>query len=679
MDWVTGDLCAIAKDLKKFIKLPSDKSKEAAKAKKHLADMELDSPRLAADSLEHLFLNNTLIHGQMREFMLCALEKRMSGKLKPAKSIFPRGFKSLFNLDEDSLKIIAFAWGMSNFRPLEKLFEDDLHLTSLENLPVFSHVLGIAQPKLTRLRLMLTNQGILDEDYADLVRVTDNINNIFNMGRLGKIEDFFCKSPPVTDVPLELFQISDEEKRHALALMRRKCSAPAHLLLYGPPGTGKTSFASQIARQLNARAWSVCCNEKDTGKDRRVSLTACLNMALNSPGSIIIVDEAEKMLNTGFDDSSSSKAWLNELMEKKGIKVIWITNEVGHIDQAVRRRFSFSIQFQSLGARESRQMWTNVAERLKVEDRFPAEARERFARTYPVPVAVMENVARQAKALSGKRNFCECAELILKSHMRLKNDGAWAGAEKRAFENYNPLAVSSSVPAEKLAARLKSLRERMSQGPLPGMGNILFYGPPGTGKTAFAHYLAETLEMEPVTERASGILGSYVGETERRIAEVFGQAQRYSALLIIDEVDSFLSSREGAVRSWEQTMVNEFLTALENHCGLCVCTTNFRKIIDNAAMRRFPFKVEFCYSSPERSLLLYDSMLAPLTEERLAGSAKEKLCSLKYLAPGDFKTVLSQFWLEDPKEVSCAQLVEALAKEQKLKLDNESRAMGFDL
>ena len=154
--------------------------------------------------------------------------------------------------------------------------------------------------------------------------------------------------------------------------------------------------------------------------------------------------------------------------------------------------------------------------------------------------------------------------------------------------------------------------------------------------------------------------------------------KRRQALLLIDEADSFLASRQLAERSWEQTMVNEFLTALESFQGICVCTTNFRKIMDNAAMRRFPFKVEFRHSSGESLLLLFESMLAPLTHEKLEGDAKERLLSLQHLSPGDFRSVLSQFWLENPKDVSCGRLVAALAQEQKLKLDGDGKAMGFN-
>lgn len=678
-DWMTNGLSDLAITLKKNIKIPVGRKKEYVEARKAMDLLLAARGRNLCHKLEDLFDDYPFLQTPMREQIYFSLEEWHSLQKGKVKTIFPRGFKSLFNLDDDALNLCSYAWGLGNFRAMETYFEDEVRLNTLDKAPMLAYSLGMSSARLASLRKHLTKLGIIEYDNGEMLRVSDNINLFLTGGSTEGVESFFCKSLPRTEIPIEQFQIGSEEKRHALNLMGHKGSSPAHLLLYGAPGTGKTSFASQLVQQLNVKAWSVTCNETDSTKDRRVSLIACLNLAALHPGSIIVVDEAEKILDTSFEDThtTSTKAWLNELLEKKNIRIIWITNQIEHIDQAVRRRFSFSIHFQPLGIRESIQMWNNVACRLKLANRFPVETQERFAQSYPVPVAVMENVAKQAKALAGRNDFCDCAELILKSHMQLSNDGYWQEKTRTQQENYEIRAVCTTLEPDRLLSRIKTLHSRISGHNYPGMGNILFYGPPGTGKTALAHHLAEQLDMECLEERASDILGSYVGETERNIANAFHRAQQKKALLLIDEVDSFLFNRESASRSWEKTMVNEFLTALQGNCNLCICTTNFRSIIDCAAMRRFPFKVEFCYASPERLLLLYDNLLSPLTLEKMDEQHKEQLCAQKYLTPGDFKTVLSQFWLEEPENVTCDQLIKALIREQKLKLDNETKTIGF--
>jgi DNA polymerase III delta prime subunit len=204
---------------------------------------------------------------------------------------------------------------------------------------------------------------------------------------------------------------------------------------------------------------------------------------------------------------------------------------------------------------------------------------------------------------------------------------------------------------------------------------MLFYGPPGTGKSALARYLSEKLDRELVVKRASDILSPWVGMSERQVAEAFRAAE--NAVLLIDEVDGFLYSREIATRSWESTLVNEFLTALEECKGFCICTTNRMENMDPAAMRRFSFKVRFDYAGPEQVDALYGSLLAPLAPGRLPARLRERLLGLTRLAPGDFNAVRSKYWLSEPGEVTHERLVRDLADEQSLKLERLNRRVGF--
>ena len=85
--------------------------------------------------------------------------------------------------------------------------------------------------------------------------------------------------------------------------------------------------------------------------------------------------------------------------------------------------------------------------------------------------------------------------------------------------------------------------------------NLLFYGPPGTGKSELARFIAHHLDREPIFKRASDFLNPYVGVTEQLIADAFGEAEKEGAGLIIDEADSFIFSRDKAVRSWKARML----------------------------------------------------------------------------------------------------------------------------
>ena len=65
------------------------------------------------------------------------------------------------------------------------------------------------------------------------------------------------------------------------------------------------------------------------------------------------------------------------------------------------------------------------------------------------------------------------------------------------------------------------------------------------------------------------------------------------AVLLLDEADSFLRSRRLAERNYEVSEVNEMLQGMERFGGVFICTTNLFDELDEAALRRFTFKIRF--------------------------------------------------------------------------------------
>ena len=113
-------------------------------------------------------------------------------------------------------------------------------------------------------------------------------------------------------------------------------------------------------------------------------------------------------------------------------------------------------------------------------------------------------------------------------------------------------------------------------------------------------YLAWRSERPLVYRRVSDLVSCYVGQTERNIAAAFEEARQDGSILLFDEADSFLRDRRGAVRSWEVTQVNEFLQQLESFPGIVACTTNLWRDIDEAALRRFVFKLELLFPTADQ-------------------------------------------------------------------------------
>lgn len=199
-------------------------------------------------------------------------------------------------------------------------------------------------------------------------------------------------------------------------------------------------------------------------------------------------------------------------------------------------------------------------------------------------------------------------------------------------EDYRHLPLVQST----LLPYLRTVLDEKRQGV-----NILLYGPPGTGKTAFALWVARELGRPLLRRTYAELASCWVGETEQNIAKAFRQAERDKAVLLIDEADSFFRSREMSVRSWETTQVNEMLARLENFNGVFFATTNLMRDFDEAAMRRFDWKVPFGFLRPEARLALakryVESYKLPWTE-----SAEALLTKLDKLTPGDYSAVARQ-------------------------------------
>ncbi len=210
-----------------------------------------------------------------------------------------------------------------------------------------------------------------------------------------------------------------------------------------------------------------------------------------------------------------------------------------------------------------------------------------------------------------------------------------------------------------------------------GHGTLCFYGPPGTGKTALAEHIARKLDRPLLVKQASDLMSKFVGETEQNMAAMFREAEAEKAVLLLDEADSFLQDRRGAQRSYEVTEVNEMLQGMERFAGIFICTTNLMDRIDQAALRRFAFKIRFRpLTLPQRERMFVTEALGG-DAAKLNAEARARLAKMEHLCPGDFAAVKRQV------EILAAQLtpeefLEQLEAEHRIKPEvREARSIGF--
>jgi SpoVK/Ycf46/Vps4 family AAA+-type ATPase len=243
------------------------------------------------------------------------------------------------------------------------------------------------------------------------------------------------------------------------------------------------------------------------------------------------------------------------------------------------------------------------------------------------------------------------------------------GAARPSVTTYDldMLNVDSRFEIPRIVAALKAR----------GHGTLCFYGAPGTGKTALAEHIARSLDRPLLVKQASDLMSKFVGETEQNMAAMFREAESEKAVLLLDEADSFLQDRRGAQRTYEVTEVNEMLQGMERFGGIFVCTTNLLESLDQAALRRFTFKIRFMpLNAAQREQMFVTEALGG-DATGLDAALRERLARLDQLCPGDFAAVRRQI------EVLAAQLTAdeflgQLEAEHRIKPEvRESRGMGF--
>jgi SpoVK/Ycf46/Vps4 family AAA+-type ATPase len=167
----------------------------------------------------------------------------------------------------------------------------------------------------------------------------------------------------------------------------------------------------------------------------------------------------------------------------------------------------------------------------------------------------------------------------------------------------------------------------------------------------------------------------WVGGTEKNIANAFKEAKEEKAVLVFDEVDSFLSDRTQAQRSWEVTQVNEMLVQMENFDGIFIATTNLMDNLDRASLRRFDLKLEFSYLKAEQSWNMFLSYCKDLKLSKPSTSYKKTIESLRYLTPGDFAAVVRQNRFRPISNIK--DFIQRLEDEIAVKSVNGGNVMGF--
>ena len=147
---------------------------------------------------------------------------------------------------------------------------------------------------------------------------------------------------------------------------------------------------------------------------------------------------------------------------------------------------------------------------------------------------------------------------------------------------------------------------------------ILLFGPPGTGKTMIAKAAACEIDGAFFNVKMSDIANKYMGESERKIAELFTHARTYAnAVVFIDEIDGLAVQREDDDTPDTRRIMAELLAqvdglqSVDGHAGnvVLIGATNHPDVIDEGMLRRFEERVFVGLPDREGRLRMLDMSL----------------------------------------------------------------------
>jgi transitional endoplasmic reticulum ATPase len=455
-----------------------------------------------------------------------------------------------------------------------------------------------------------------------------------------------------------------------LSIAVKESISATNVLLFGESGVGKTELAKTLAALAKAQLISISakgnelrdpCDELQTQSNvahLRLQYHGLMQSMLNNDNSsILLVDEAEDLFHEYYSGIKVSKERLHQVVEANKTPTIFITNHIEDLPHSFIRR-CVVLHITSPPRNIKLDLLSKPLVGLRISQTF----RESLADIEPLTPAHITSAAHVAKTigLTGK-----AAEQCVHQHIE---------------QTLNACNLQSTVPhyhAElpfdkqfiNLKGELNSIDELIKAVTTFDGTRALLFGVPGTGKTALVNHLTECLEQELITVKCSDVLGKYVGESEKNVAQIFRQARQQNAILFLDEVDSLLSSRSSLINQFERQLVNEFLQQIEQSELTIFAATNHAQMIDKAALRRFDFKLTLDYLNQQQVLKLYQDVVGKVSK-----TEQQQLTEMKQLTAGDFAIVARRNRLSR-KPLTHVQNIQLLQEENNRK--QQSKSIGF--
>lgn len=156
-----------------------------------------------------------------------------------------------------------------------------------------------------------------------------------------------------------------------------------------------------------------------------------------------------------------------------------------------------------------------------------------------------------------------------------------------------------------------------------GGGSIVICtGRPGLGKTLTAEVYAEVAGRPLYTVQCSQ-LGTEPDDLEDNLLKSFARAERWNAILLLDEADVYVRARGDDLM--QNAIVGVFLRVLEYYRGVMFMTTNRPDLVDDAIMSRCLAQLHYEIPEDQAGIwrILSDVLGAKLSDRELVAIVKD--------------------------------------------------------
>lgn len=555
--------------------------------------------------------------------------------------------KNTLRLSEVDLALLKIAIVMSEVAIFDE-FLDDAYQSRLSRREVFSNIAKMLDCNHSAVVCALNPNGILIKmSILDKVRFNRTIKDTLTFDNNDFADALLvphCDNVALVShfvIPCDKSALTLGDYAHIkeldslicyLKFAKDKEKIGVNILLYGAPGTGKTEFAKVLAQNIGVNLFKVRAKDSDGDAEdgmNRIGSYLLAQRFLDINKDILLYDEVEDVLNCD-KGRLKNKAFFNEILETNPVPTIWITNDIRAIDSAIARRFDFAIAMNAPKKRVIKAMLEKIC-----GEKLDKKTRKLILKSPNLAPALINRANEISSVISG--DFSKNFLMLLNNTLKAQGYGA-IKKDKKSKDSKHTLPKSYSIDFINADCDISRVVRGLNANP---NARICLYGLSGTGKSAFAQFIAKSLKRPCIIKAVSDLESMWVGQTEQNIARAFKEAKDKKAVLVFDEVDSFLRDRRLARQSFEATKVNEILLQMEKFNGIFIATTNLMDNIDKAALRRFDLKVEFKALDCTQRINLFEKECALLGLKHEART-KERIKRLECLTQGDFAAVKRQ-------------------------------------